>query len=69
MRFALALTVLLVVALPVELAVFDQLEEFVALLEVHRQVRRKDRGFHELHHAPVILRGEGLKFYLRVFVS
>lgn len=48
------LTLFLLVALPIKLPVVDELEKFIALLEIHRQVGGENRALHHVHYVAVI---------------
>ena len=51
------ITFLLFLALPVELATLDQLQELIALLEVHGQIGRQDGRLDDFHDLAEIVRG------------
>jgi len=63
------LTSFLLLALPIELAVFHHLHEPVLLFEVHGQIRGQYRVLHQLHHRPVVLRRQRLEYVVAVAVQ
>ena len=63
------LTLLLLLALPVELALVDQLHEAVLLLEVDREIRREYGVLDDSHHPPVVLHRQILKDVVAVRVQ